>query len=68
MLRAFLCRCQVNKQSDAEVKEKAFAALVLAVQTLQRKRATILNALVRMKTRWASVLTHDRTEALLRNK
>ena len=65
VLHAYLCRWQVNNQSDAEVKEKVFSALVLAVQTLQRKRATILNALVRMKTRWASILTHAQTGALL---
>lgn len=43
---------QANKQSDEAVKEKAFSALALAVNTIQQDRATILNALVRMRMRW----------------
>lgn len=34
------------------MKEKVFSALVSAVKTLQQERATILNALVRMRMRY----------------
>lgn len=42
---------QVNTQSDQAVKEKAFSALMSAVQKTQQERAVILNALVRMRMR-----------------
>lgn len=48
---------QANKQSDEAVKEKAFSALVVAVKTIQSERATILNALVRMRMRYVGGLT-----------
>lgn len=46
---------QVNKESDEAVKEKVFSALVSAVKAIQQERAIILNALVRMRMRWAAV-------------
>eukprot|EP00903_Cladosiphon_okamuranus_P006314 g6190.t1 len=42
---------QANKQSVEAIKEKIFSALVAAVKTIQQERATILNALVRMRMR-----------------
>ena len=57
---------QADKQSDEAIKEKVFSALVMAVKTIQQERATILNALVRMRMRYSSSRRQTNSCILLR--